>query len=63
MPYGTRRIWEINHGQQVLQQKCPVPLCKLTDSSSLAAVLWLYQEKNGLQVFAEEHPVFIPIFS
>lgn len=48
MPYSTWKIQGINRGQQVLQQICPVPLCKLTDSSSLVAVLWLYQEKNDL---------------
>lgn len=62
MPYGTHRIQGINRGQQVLQQKCAVLPSKLTDSSSLVAVLWLYQDKTDLQVFAEKHPVFIPVF-
>lgn len=39
MPYGTRRIRGMNCGQQVLQQRCPVPPRTLTDSSSRAAVL------------------------
>lgn len=42
VPYSTHRILGMNHGQQALQQKCPVPLCQLTDSSSPVAVLQLH---------------------
>lgn len=50
VPYSTHRILGINHGQQALQQKCPVPLCQLTDSSSPVAVLQLYLKQNHVQV-------------
>lgn len=59
MPYSTHRILGINHGQQVLQQKCPVPLCQLSDSSSPVAVLQLCLKQNPLQVL-ENAPLSFP---
>lgn len=59
MPYSTYRILGINHGQQAFQQKCPVPLCQLTDSSSPVAVLQLYLKQNHFQVL-ERAPLLLP---